>query len=236
MTIKKLEAQDFIDMQTKVLHFNTVMGNSVEDKSLIPTYQSLCLEELTGEGELIGSLDKGDMEGVCDGISDLVFTAFMYASLKGVNLKVEREWLDRLCTEGVVEDIPLEAYAQHMLAEVENGYARAAQRWLIMMMVQHQDKFDFSGAVSEVYDSNMSKFIPVYKMTGEGAEFECSLIEGNGRYGTVFFETVSANGEEYYSFRALQDKANGVTFSGSGKLIKVEGYFIEPELEKFVLV
>lgn len=234
----KLTPQNFIHMQQGVLHFNEVMGNSVTDKSLIPTHQALSIEELTKKNELLDSIQKGDMIGVLDGIIDCCFVVGYYASLKGVDLNQEVEWLERICEDGTY-DYSLEEYAPHILLDIENGYARAAQRWLIMMMIAHQDRFDFVGGYEEVFRSNMSKYISEVEILGKSVtlldELVCK-VEATGRYGQVFYEKVKANGKSYYAFRALQDLENGVTFGGKGKLVKVEGYFTEPELEKFVLV
>lgn len=236
--INKLTPKDFINIQQNVIHFNEVMGNSVTDKSLIQTYQALSIEELTKKNELLDSIQKGDMIGVLDGILDCCFVIGYYATLKGVDLNQEVKWLERICENGTY-DYSLEEYTNHILIDIENGYARAAQRWLIMMMIAHQNNFDFIKGFDEVFRSNMSKYISETELLEGSITLLDELVykvEAEGRYGEVFYDKVKANGKIYYAFRALQDLNNGVTFRGKGKLVKVEGYFTEPVLEKFVLI
>lgn len=228
---EKLKPQDFINMQDGVIKFNQLMGNAIGDKSLIPTYNALSIEEANGDGELLDSVLEDDMEGVCDGLIDLVFTNFYYALLKGVDLRNEMSYLDRLCTVGVVVKHSLYEYACLILSELKQGNARSSQRWLLVAMVEHQDKFDFIGAFKDVEASNLSKFV---KQGEVNVSEEVNKIESAGRYGGVFVEEIGTEEGIYLAFRAMEDKANNVTFSGKGKMIKVEGLYTEPSLAQFI--
>ncbi len=228
--VSLLTPQDFIDFEEGVLNFNKCMGNVVgtreENKKLINTYQKLSYEECFGEGELLDSVEKGDLEGELDGLIDCVFTVFYWNNLTHPKrfLSQELTWLRNLST---AEDVGV---CYDTLSEsIGEEDAMNSQTELIHLLFDAQNKFDIRGAFKEILSSNMSKFA----VKGEiNIEEEKTYIEGKGRYFDITTEEVNVGGKTYIAFKAGKDLQNNVTFV-SPKLIKCST-FVEPELKQFI--
>lgn len=81
------------DMQLMVQHFMDECGQEVKKWPENPSAEvrqlrkSLMYEELMGPGELVDSIDKGDLVGVADGLADLLYVVFGTAAAYGIDIQ-----------------------------------------------------------------------------------------------------------------------------------------------------
>lgn len=228
--MKKLTVQDVLYMQKEVIRFNSLMGNSIDNKGLIDTYKFLTKEECLGDGELLDSYRKGDKEGTLDGLIDMVFVSFYFALLEGHKLQ-DDEYLDRQ----VNIETNMTTLSNDLLdieKLVQDGLSFYTRNTLVRILSKGEVAFqyDIMGAFNNILESNLSKL--VVKGTVDPYE-EMDKILAKGRYSVLSVEEVENEGIVYLAFKALHDSQNDVTFS-EPKLIKTS-LFKEPELGQFIL-
>lgn len=230
--MNKLTPEDFIFMQEGVISFNKMIGNKLTleeaQPDLIETYRLLSIEELTGEGELMDSIEKKDKVGTLDGYIDCVFTMFYYACLEGIDLNKDHLWL-RVVTL-LLEPLCLQKELDYILLNLTDDDAEKAQINIITLMISEQDNFNFVAAFKEVLRSNYSKFAIKKDID---IEKELAYITSAGRYGELSYDEIVVDGKVYIAFKANIDLQSGVTYT-KPKLIKCST-FSEPELGQFVI-
>ena len=198
--------QEFFD---SVMLFNKTMGNDVNNKDLIPLYRNLLKEEA---GEMA---EAESAEDELDSIIDQLVVGKYLMSLVGYE-EIEpyapvtdyvdsSEGIAYWCDEEEDED----------LGEI---YARLEE----LMGVFLQLSINHKGALMEIANSNMSKFIPVTgALCWEQEEYFdtiCVDIEKQGRYTGVSWSRVGDN-------IVFRDE--------KGKLMKAPTYW-EPNLTQYI--
>lgn len=229
---QKLTPQDFLHFQKEVENFNTLMGNSVKDKTLPPTYQNLSIEELTGKDELINSILREDRVGIIDGLIDEIFTCFYYNRLQGYHLEDLSAWIETVAPVVEYFEVTPLQHAESILTALHRGNSLVAICQLISLILREQNNYNIRGAFEEVLRSNLSKLVKAEKDVD--TQGEVAYILSQGRYADITVETMEVPSGKYYAFKARQDLESGVTFSGNGKLVK-SSQFSEADLERFVL-
>ena len=201
----QLTTEQFQEMEDKVLEWNVIFGNDLDDESLIPTYIKLCIEE--GKEYLIADQEDNHVERI-DALVDSVFTGFMLNRLEdGVGFG---GWLQ--CVHGG-EVYTFEA-CLHELTK-ENVDITGYSTLLLETLKEESKRYNLFGAFQRVYESNMSKAAP---KTVDIAK-EVAYIESQGRYADVFAEESG----EYLIFKAKRDLQEGNSFE-KGKVVKWSGF------------
>ena len=222
-----MQVSDIKQMLSDVVTFNTIMGNSLDNKDLISTYESLTKEEFFGKGEFKDSYIKGDLEGQLDGLCDLVYTCGYWALLEGYNLEnnvgTALDFTDNTFLSDDIKDLEY---------SINEGLSAYALNNLITILSKKEvtSKFDIVGAFNEVKRSNLSKFVPAESVD---IDEEVTYIESVGRYADISVEEIETEDGVLLAFKAGKDLQNNVTFK-KPKLIKTRN-FSEPQLEQFIL-
>lgn len=219
-----LTPNDLINFNNTVIKFNTMMGNDLfttdpEQKAkLLETYRNLSLEELTGKGELIESIEAEDKAGILDGLCDLIYTGFAYCTLEGGRCNINRneDWVtkgswkrDNTSTTG--------ALLEGMVHSLETSRPYGFQTEFLNVLGRVFTEFDIVAGFDRVTESNFSKVILTNTITD--LEGEIQTIINAGRYSGIATRTVG----EYTVFTATEDLQEGRTF-GSPKIIKASSF------------
>lgn len=191
-----------------VMEFNKVIGNDVNDETLIPLYTNLLKEEAEEMA------DAKNAEDELDSILDVIVVGSYLAQLIGYKLHYWQENIlaeDYYSTmESIVTCCDMEDTEQ-AITYVED----------IMAIFLELD-IDHLGAINEVLSSNMSKFIKVEgNLTWEQQEcydLICKSIVDKGRYFGVTWQRVG----DYIMFR-----------DENGKCLKAP-CFREPNLSQYI--
>ena len=216
-----LSAQDIKDFTQTVIDFNALIGNDllttdpVMKAKLLKTYNTLSMEEITGEGELAESLEKGDKEGSLDGICDLLYTGLAYCVLEGgkCNLNRGEEWFDNEVWKGDSHSSFVEESIHDMIYSLEKNKVYAFQTELLILLGHLHHKMDIVAGFKRVTESNFSKAMLTSSIENVGQEIQ--TIIDKGRYTGVATREVG----EYTVFTATGDLREGKTFA-SPKVIK----------------
>jgi hypothetical protein len=220
-----LTAKDLLNFQDTVVQFNTLIGNDLDtsDEELkakfLSTYQSLSLEEIKGDLELLESIKVGDKAGILDGICDLIYTGFAYCYISGGRCDLDRgeSWLLKGdWKKGLGGDTP-EQYIEHTLGELEKGDAFGFQTGLLHLLGHFYKDFDIVKGFERVTKSNFSKAIPITDI--KNLDEEIKTIEDKGRYAGI--GTREVNG--FMVFTAMEDLQEGRKFA-SPKIIKASSF------------
>lgn len=225
--MKKLTVKDIMEMVYGVEEFNTLMGNSLEDKNLIKTYRHLTEEEFFGQSEFYQSYLNGDKDGCLDGMVDLVYVSFYWYLLHGYTFK--EEYIEQLIKEANMTSLKTDV--SDLKGLIEQGLSYYVVNTLIRILAKGEtnSQFDIMGAFKNIQDSNLSKVI--LKGTVD-VDKELSTIEGKGRYKDITVQEVINDDKVYLCFKAGEDTENNVKFS-SPKIIKTS-LFVEPDLKQFI--
>lgn len=202
----KLTVEDFLYFEKKVQEFNELLGNSLEDKSLIPTYQGLTEEEFR---ELEVAIEVGDEVEELDAIIDLIFVNFYNFNLNEHFLAESKEWFIKEMTN--THNPRTLAAVKNMKDYIKDYYS--VNTGLFLYILGNQHRFDIRGAFDRVLESNMSKAIKddghvlVQKYIKE--------VEEKGRYKGVDYRKVKG----YYVITALEDTLENKVYE-TPKIVK----------------
>lgn len=214
-----LTVEQFQYMEDKVLEWNKVFGNDLNDKSLIPTYVNLCIEE--GSEYVKADQTDNHVEKV-DALVDSVYTGFMLNRLQ--EGQSYGKWFSAVITDNMTT--PSLRILLSALKEYEYIYGYTTN--LPVILLEESEHYDIFNAFKLITESNFSKAAPL----SVDIESEIEYITSQGRYADVFAE--ESNG--YIIFKAKQDLQEGNTFE-KGKIVKWRGYK-SPEdlggLEQFI--
>lgn len=210
---KVLTPEDIYYMQSEVIKWNSVFGNSPTDKSLIPTYENLVREEWGGKGEYYESYLAGDLVGRADGICDLVFTGMMLAALNECHYtENDRRWLEIVCSKPEV-DLNDEVRNTHSWISEGAFMHNKLAASLPYLLRAESEYMDIRGAFDRVLESNYSKAIHMPAKVDIADEI--TRIEAQGRYAEVFTDIKG----KWIILRAHQDFQEGKYFE-KGKIVK----------------
>lgn len=210
---KILTPDDVYYMQSEVTKWNEVFGNSLTDKSLIPTYENLVREEWGGKGEYYESYLAGDLVGRADGICDLIFTGMMLATLNNCHYtKKDKGWLEYVLSRSNV-DLDEEIQEIGLWINDAASIHSKISAHLPHLLRAESEYMDIRGAFDRVLESNYSKAISV--PTKVDISEEIIRIEAQGRYADVSVDINS----EWVILRAHRDLQEGKYFE-RGKVAK----------------
>lgn len=225
--MKQLTVQNIMEMVEGVKEFNTIMGNSLEDKNLIKTYRHLTEEEFFGQSEFYQSYLKGDKDGSLDGMIDLIYVSFYWYLLHGYTFK--EVYIEQLIKESDMTSLKTDVADLKGLIEQGLSYYVVNTLIRILAKTETNTQFGIMDAFNNIRESNLSKVI--LKGTVD-IDKELSIIESKGRYKDITVQEVTNDDKVYLCFKAGEDTENNVKFS-SPKIIKTSR-FVEPSLSKFI--
>ncbi|AUR87485.1 hypothetical protein NVP1101O_074 [Vibrio phage 1.101.O._10N.261.45.C6] len=233
-------------MEDKVLEWNTVFGNNLDDGSLIPTYVKLCIEEgneyvnapqkavelfKVKHGRMPSKNEEDQTELLTikhceriDALGDSVFTGFMLNRLQESAKYQEGDcWFTEMMTKGY-DLVSMENILN--LLEISDVYGYTTD--LPLKLFQESERYNIFGAFQRICESNFSKAAT----KDVDIEKEIVYIESQGRYADVFAEESG----DYIIFKARKDLVEGNTFE-KGKIVK-PSTFVSVEdlggLEEFI--
>ena len=221
-----LTAKDLLNFNNTVIKFNTMMGNDLhttdpEQKAkLVATYKNLSLEELTSEGELIESFEKGDKEGIMDGLCDLIYVGFAYCTLEGGRCNIDRDegWvMEGSWKDSYFRPASPKQSMTHMVDVLNSDNPYAFQTELLILLGSMYKEFDIVKGFARVTESNFSKVILTETITD--LEGEIQTIINAGRYAGIATREVG----EYTVFTATEDVREGRKFAAP-KTIKASSF------------
>lgn len=220
LTVTQLEY-----MEKRVLEWNKIFGNNLDDESLIPTYINLCIEEgkeyvnahqkalelfeaFPHMRENTTLLERLEHSERIDALVDSIFTGFM---------------LNRLYTgEGFGEwfgfDFTIGNYCfEDCLGELDRRLPSVGSysNLLLFSLMEESKRYNLFGAFQRVAESNFSKAAP----KTVDVDKEIIYIESQGRYSDVFAE----ESDDYLIFKAKHDLQEG-NFFEKGKIVKWSGF------------
>ena len=246
---KEFNLEIFNRMLDKVVKWNAIGGNSVDNKGLIPTYMALSREEFFGKDEFLQGWFSDDKVMQADGLGDLVFTFGFLCKLVG-----SKDYL--LSDEGVLIS-NIKSLISYMTNNLIEADLQDSQFWcedLYALCLKFSEIMDVEGVFNTIYESNMSKYMPKSQVEAVAEPFNISLDgweEGNaetlnssvervlqeeyamirdqGRYAGIS----SYENEGYIVFTAEEDLQSGVVFS-TPKIIKPSCFQEVTGLEQFI--
>ncbi|AUR86282.1 hypothetical protein NVP1084O_075 [Vibrio phage 1.084.O._10N.261.49.F5] len=243
MENRQLTVEQFKYMEDKVLEWNTVFGNNLDDGSLISTYVKLCIEEgneyvnapqkavelfKVKYGRMPSKSEEDQTElltiGHCeciDALGDSVFTGFMLNRLKTED--TYDDWFEEFVTSPLI--ITSFDELVHLL---KKGELYTYTTYLTYQLLEDSERYNIFGAFQRICESNFSKAAT----KDVDIEKEIAYIESQGRYVDVFAEESG----DYIIFKARKDLVEGNTFE-KGKIVK-PSTFVSVEdlggLEEFI--
>ena len=224
LTVKQLEY-----MERRVLEWNVIFGNNLDDESLIPTYINLCIEEgkeyvnasqkalelfeencktfphMRENTTLLKRLEHSER---IDALVDSVFTGFMLNRLSAGSGFGAWFSYDFKCGNYCFEDCLGE-----LIGRVPS--VGSYSNLLLSVLKEESVRYDIFGAFQRVTESNFSKAAP---KTVDVAE-EIDYITSQRRYVDVFAEESG----DYIIFKAKRDLQEG-NFFEKGKIVKWSGF------------
>lgn len=211
--------QDILSYQDKVIEWNELFGNSVNNKDLVEDYKNYTIEEIGGKNELIHSALSDNYEGVLDAVCDIIYTGFMYLSLVGKPFVKDEEFKD------ITKGVSFLTTGVTMNSALKNGDIDKFKMYLINILTVSKDKFDLDKAFARVTESNFSKAftLPEGASSHELYKYR-EAVEKEGRYKDIFFEY--HNGR--YIAKAKTDTRENKTFD-AGKIIKSDYWYSSVE-------
>lgn len=222
-----------------VVEFMTVAGQEVNYQFIEPTTKvgnfrlSLIKEEMAGNKELFDSINKDNLNGILDGICDVLYVA--YGALATFGLEATEYVVPNVVN--VPSTLQPMSVASELMRRINDAYEKTTRGLLmgdqitiktglnsliystIDVAVAHN--FDLVGAFKEVHASNMSKFCT--------SAHDCakSILQRQKEkpedYTGAEGHEVQVNGTSYYVIRR----------AGDGKVLKGLNFF-EPDLNKFI--
>jgi len=214
MSVLKNQKEGFLEVyqkfQQEVLLFNTLAGNDVNDKSLIPLYEALVIEEAE---ELFAAKTIYDIiDHMIDTLVTGEYLAHLYGYedgiLSGNGLKGEANCHD------IVEDV---SHLIYLLKQPERAVSLVLDKLQHCAMNFADAYFPHEKLMNEIMESNLSKFIPSHAISVEEAEAICKSIEEETIYKGVDFKMVNG----YYVFVDM-----------NGKVMKRHNWFKDVDLTK----
>lgn len=221
---KMLTQEQLQYMEDKVLEWNVLFGNDLNNENLIDTYINLCIEE--GTEWLQAVKDRNHVE-IIDAICDSVFTGFMLNRLQ--QSKGYGKWFE---VEDLNYNIDVEALVNSLKGKYPDVFTYTSH--LVCAVYCASKHYNIFEAFKRVSESNFSKAIS--KLAVENGEIclqGCiSEVESAGRYEDVFiFET-----ESHFLIKARKDLQEGKDYP-QGKIIKGSWYLSVEDLgglEEFI--
>lgn len=235
MTTKAVTTKDQFN---SVVEFMKVAGQTVNSTFTEPSTKvgnfrlALIKEEMTGANELFDGIANDDLNGILDGICDVLYVAYGALATFGI--------------EPAVYDIPTHSNhssvlpmstAHTMMKYITDSYEKTTRGLLMgdMRTIQSglnsmiyntvdlalQHGFDLNGAFQEVHASNMSKFCTSSRACAESIYFR--QAEGKADYDGAEGHEVKVGDTSYFVIRRAKD----------GKVLKGMDFF-EPDLSKFI--
>ena len=211
---KEFNLEIFNGMLDKVVHWNAIGGNSVDNKGLIPTYVALSREEFFGKDEFLQGWLSGDKVMQADGLGDLVFTfGFLCKLVKSEDILLTDKGIMLSGIQGRIGSI-----SYNLLDEDDE-----TEYWcedLYALCLKFSEIMDVEGVFNTIYESNMSKYLDSSTFwTKEERDLalhkDIDYIISQGRYsGISYYES---NG--YIVFTAEEDMQSGVKFP-TPKIVK----------------
>jgi hypothetical protein len=198
----------FTEFDKKVMLFNELAGNDVKDEKLIPLYSNLLKEELQ---EIV---DAKTPEEFLDGVIDSLVVATYLFKLLDMEFKVFAPQTDNDLSRMAQDTIKFINLGR---LGIVNDYIFELKESFLGLNVDHV------GALNEVMDSNLSKFVHV----GEGliSDLEWMDLDKQKR-------DILAQGR--YTDVGWERKGDYVVFTdGNGKIMKAENYW-QPELSQYI--
>lgn len=224
MNKKEFTVETFNEMLDKVVFWNSLGGNDVEDKSLIPMYLTLSREEMFGPNEFLQGWFNDDKVMQADGVADLIFTVGFLSQLKKERkLILDDEDLCPLSTGEVIYYLAGEL--------IEEIYYTCLYDSLYGLCYKISEYIDVEAVFNAVYESNMSKYVDI-KTIGDLEWFiheEIGDIESQGRYA----EIVTRKQGDYIILLANKDVREGKVFD-KPKVVKTSRFFEPKNLEQFI--
>jgi hypothetical protein len=198
----------FTEFDKKVMLFNELAGNDIKDEKLIPLYSNLLKEELQ---EIV---DAKTPEEFLDGVIDSLVVATYLSKLQDIEFKV--------FTPQTGND--LSRMAEDAIRSIDSGYLNRVNDYMFDIKESFLGlNVDHVGALNEVMDSNLSKFVHV----GEGliSDLEWMDLDRQKR-------DILAQGR--YTDVGWGLKGDYVVFTdGNGKIMKAGNYW-QPELSQYI--
>jgi hypothetical protein len=214
-------------MYHSVVDWNTLSGNSVDDKDLSEIYKQLTNEELYGENEFIEGYIKHNDEMQLDGICDLIFTSFYWAAVNGMDEIQLEDAYEKAFTAYDFGSATLEGTIKLLSYYLEKGHPYLFVKELIVVMLIRKKQYDIVSAFEEVKRSNISKYPLVEEISDPEKEIE--YITRQGRYSDITYKEVNRR----YIFLAGKDLKSGVVFDKK-KIVKPSTFSDVNRLSSFV--
>ncbi|BAV80866.1 hypothetical protein [Vibrio phage RYC] len=212
--------QQILDMERAVLEWNELMGNKLDDETLIPTYYNLCEEEVK-EG-----VEASSKEEELDAICDQIFTGFMLNRLSNLlGLTGFKEYYESFDVSQLRTDADIYYMWKSLLDDIKNGedVGKLTMQTLAIIIYLSVD-YDIVGAFERVCRSNFSKAIPLAHATGKYDSF-IKEVKKEGRYGDVF----AVEQGNHLLIKAGIDTKEGKNYV-KGKIVKGSWYQSVEEL------
>ena len=202
----------------KVSEFNYVAGNRLDNKKdvterLIPLYNNLLMEEMQEILDAKSAVDE------LDGLCDTAVVAYFLVKLYGV--EVNGFVPNPVMTDNVLEQI-------QNIINSEDNEDKSIRALLMAMDTLSALDVDMFGALHEVSDSNLSKFVKIGENIPDDFDLDAQMIltleqaalalEADGRYKDVQWSRVG----DYIVFK-----------DNAGKVLK-SPTFKEPQLKKYI--
>lgn len=202
----------------KVSEFNFVAGNRLDNEEdvkqrLIPLYHNLLVEEMQ---EIMDAKDAVDE---LDGLCDTAVVAYFLCKLYGVEI-------NGFVPNGIMTDNVLEQIQN--IIDSEDNEDKAVRALLMSLDTLSALDVDMHGALHNVADSNLSKFIKIGDNVPEDFQLDSLMlsaleqvivdIQADGRYKGVVWKRVG----DYIVFT-----------DENGKVLKASTYK-EPSLKQFI--
>lgn len=211
---KRLTPEDFRYMESKVLEWNTLFGNSLEDDSLIEVYQGLVEEECK---ETFKALKENNVPEIIDGLCDLMYVAGFLWLLKREGL--DTTFLNDVSKGGYDFIGEIRSVITKNLSEivVTTTDSFALQTYVVSLLSEVSLSYNILEAFNRVSESNFSKAISKKDVDSGKIDLdECveSVYDG-GRYDEVYYEPCG----DYFIIKAKVDKEENKTYP-TGKVCK----------------
>lgn len=223
MNNKEFTVETFNKMLDKVVFWNSLAGNSAEDKNLIPMYLTLSREEMFGANEFLQGWFNGDKVMQADGVADLVFTVGFFARLLGdSDLYLDKDDWNSFDIDEAISNLTTD-----LILKSDYGVYDS----LFGLCYKMSEYMDVEEIFNQVYESNMSKFLydPDFTMTMGTLDGEIHQIEDEGRYGDLEAKRVG----DYWILLAGKDLRENKLFP-KAKIVKPSTFFEPKNLEKFI--
>lgn len=231
---KEFNLEIFNRMLDKVVKWNAIGGNSVDNKDLIPTYVALSREEFFGKDEFLQGWFSGDKVMQADGLGDLVFTfGFLCKLLRSEDILSTDKYLILSGIKSRVVAIAYDLLDADDLQDQDNDFLLWYED-LYALCLKFSEIMDVEGVFNTIYESNMSKYLDSSNFwTKEERDLalhkEVDYIISQGRYAEVSY--YESNG--YIVFTAEKDLQSGVVFP-TPKIVKPSCFQEVIGLEQFI--